>query len=160
LASASPTVLAGRSRHCHGIRFTKTSFREMKPVGTKYLHGRYELKLAMAQGLEGLANHATSMLGPLFYLPAILLWLAATLIGAALGWKVLPFGTRFLFAAKRAGGVEAAPSVTAQVGRSPEMLFGLRLQSLVRHGSRHFRAGTQSRGLSSGSKGGRFCGSA
>ena len=67
----------------------------------------------MAQGLEGLANHATSMLGLLFYLPPILLWLATTLIGAALGWKVLHFGTRFLFAAKRAGGVEAAPSVTA-----------------------------------------------
>ena len=73
----------------------------------------YELKLAMAQGLEGLANYGTSMLGLLFYLPAILLWLATILIGSALGWKVLRFGTRFLFAAKRAGGVEAAPSVTA-----------------------------------------------
>jgi hypothetical protein len=73
----------------------------------------YELKLAMAQGLEGLANYATSMLGLVFYLPAILLWLATILIGAALGWKVLRFGTRFLFAAKRVGGVEAAPSVTA-----------------------------------------------
>ena len=73
----------------------------------------YELKLAMAQGLEGLANYASSMLGLLFYLPAILLWLASILIGAALGWKVLRFGTRFLFASKRTGGVEAAPSVTA-----------------------------------------------
>jgi hypothetical protein len=70
----------------------------------------YELKIAMAQGLEGLANYASSMLGLLFYLPAILLWLATILIGAALGWKVLRFGTRFLFGPKR---VEAVPSVTA-----------------------------------------------
>lgn len=72
----------------------------------------YELKLAMASGLEGLANYATSMLGLLFYLPAILLWLATVLVVAALGWKALRFGTRFLFAARRAAGVEAAPSAT------------------------------------------------
>lgn len=72
----------------------------------------YELKLAMAQGLEGLANYGTSMLGLLFYLPAILLWLATTLFGAALGWKALRFGTRFLFTAKQAGRVEVPP-VTA-----------------------------------------------
>jgi hypothetical protein len=69
----------------------------------------YELKMAMAQGLEGLANYGTSILGLLFYLPAILLWLATILLGAALGWKVLRFGTRFLFPAKRAG-VEPASS--------------------------------------------------
>lgn len=62
----------------------------------------YELKLAMAQGLEGLANYGTSMLGLLFYLPAILLWLATILIGVALVWKVLQFSMRFRFAAKRA----------------------------------------------------------
>lgn len=72
----------------------------------------YELKLAMATGLEGMANYATAMLGLVFYLPAILLWLATILVGAALGWKVLRFGTRFLFAAKRAPGIETAHSVT------------------------------------------------
>ena len=73
----------------------------------------YELKIAMAQGLEGLANYATSMLGLLFYFPSILLWLATILIVAAFGWKVLRFGTRFLFTAKRPGGIEATPLVTA-----------------------------------------------
>jgi uncharacterized protein DUF4349 len=57
----------------------------------------YELKLAMAGGLEGLANYATSMLGLVFYLPAILLWLATVLVGAALGWKALRFGIHVLF---------------------------------------------------------------
>lgn len=60
----------------------------------------YELKLAMAGGLEGLANYATSMLSLVFYLPAILLWLATILVGASLGWKLLRFGARLLFARK------------------------------------------------------------
>jgi hypothetical protein len=72
----------------------------------------YELKLAMATGLEGLANYATAILGLVFYLPAILLWLATILVGAALGWKVLRFGTRVLFVAKRGARDEAIPSVT------------------------------------------------
>ena len=72
----------------------------------------YELKLAIATGLEGLANYATAMLGLVFYLPAILLWLATILVGAALGWKALRFGTRQLFAAKRPEGVAAVPSVS------------------------------------------------
>jgi hypothetical protein len=71
----------------------------------------YELKLAIATGLEGLANYATAMLGLAFYLPAILLWLATILVGAALGWKVLRFGTRRLFVAKRAEGVGVVPSI-------------------------------------------------
>jgi hypothetical protein len=72
----------------------------------------YELKFAMAQGLEGLANYATSMLGLLFYLPAILLWLATILVGAALGWRLLRLGTRVLFAPKGTGGIETAQSLT------------------------------------------------
>ena len=67
------------------------------------LHWRplYELKLAVMQGLEGLADYATAMLSFIFYLPAILLWLATILVGAALGWKTLRLGVRVLFAAKK-----------------------------------------------------------
>ena len=71
----------------------------------------YELKLAMATGLEGLANYATSMLGLFFYLPAILLWLATILVGAALGWKLLRFGMRSVFSGKAERGAEATQSV-------------------------------------------------
>jgi uncharacterized protein DUF4349 len=60
----------------------------------------YELKLAMAGGLEGLANYASSMLSLFFYLPAILLWLATILVGASLGWKLLRLGARLLFVRK------------------------------------------------------------
>jgi hypothetical protein len=60
----------------------------------------YELKIAAMQGLEGLADYASSMFSLLFYLPAILLWLATILAGAFLGWKLLRLGARLLFTAK------------------------------------------------------------
>ncbi len=67
------------------------------------LHWRpsYELKLAMIQGLEGLADYATAMFSLVLYLPAILLWLATILVGAALGWKTVRLGLRVLFPAKK-----------------------------------------------------------
>jgi hypothetical protein len=73
------------------------------------LHWRplYELKLAVMQGLEGLADYATAMFSFVFYLPAILLWLATILVGAALGWKALRLGVRVLFAGKRPAHVPA-----------------------------------------------------
>ncbi len=60
----------------------------------------YELKIAAMQGLEGLADYASSMFSLLFYFPAILLWLATILAGAVLGWKLLRLGARVLFTAK------------------------------------------------------------
>lgn len=73
------------------------------------LHWRplYELKLAVMQGLEGLADYATAMFSFVFYLPAILLWLATILVGAALGWKILRLAVRVLFAGKEPARVPA-----------------------------------------------------
>ena len=73
------------------------------------LHWRplYELKLAAMQGLEGLADYATAMFSLVFYLPAILLWLATILAGAALGWKILRLAVRMLFAGRKPAGVLA-----------------------------------------------------
>ena len=60
------------------------------------LHWRpsYELKLAAMEGVEGLADYATAMFSLVFYLPAILLWLATILAGGALGWKILRLAAR------------------------------------------------------------------
>jgi len=71
----------------------------------------YEFKLAIATGLEGLANYATAMLGLVFYLPAVLLGLATILVGAALTWKLLRLGTRVLFGTEHAAGIQSAQSV-------------------------------------------------
>jgi Domain of unknown function (DUF4349) len=67
----------------------------------------YELKLAVMVGLEGLADYATTMFSLVFYLPAILLWLATILIGAAIGRKALGFGVRVLFDKKEPAQVSA-----------------------------------------------------
>ena len=61
----------------------------------------YEIKLAAMQGLEGLADYASAMFSLVFYIPAILLWLATILAGTFLGWKLLRFGARVLFTANK-----------------------------------------------------------
>jgi hypothetical protein len=73
------------------------------------LHWRpsYELKLALLEGLEGLADYPTAMFSLLFYLPAILLWLVTILVGTALGWKVLRLGVGALYAGKKPAHVPA-----------------------------------------------------
>jgi hypothetical protein len=48
-----------------------------------------------------LADYATTMFSLVLYLPAILLWLATILVGAALGWKTVRLGLRVLFPAKK-----------------------------------------------------------
>ena len=67
----------------------------------------FEIKLAAMQGLEGLADYASAMFSLVFYLPAILLWLATILAGAALGWKILRLAVRMLFAGRKPAGVLA-----------------------------------------------------
>ncbi len=60
----------------------------------------YEVKWAARLGLEGLIDYSTSVLSFFFYLPAVLLWTATILVGAALGWRVLRWAGRLLFVAK------------------------------------------------------------
>lgn len=49
----------------------------------------YEAKFAARQGLEGLIDYSTSVMAFLCYLPAIALWMATILIGAATGWRIV-----------------------------------------------------------------------
>jgi len=57
----------------------------------------YEVKLAARLGLEGLIDYSTSVLSFFFCLPAIVLWMATILVGAAIGWRVLRWAGRLLF---------------------------------------------------------------
>lgn len=63
------------------------------------LHWRplYQLKLAAREGIDGLGDYAAAMASFVFYIPAILLWLATILVGAALGWRILRWAGRILF---------------------------------------------------------------
>ncbi len=49
----------------------------------------YQMKMALRDGLDGLANYASSMTALVFFLPTILLWLATFLVCAVGCWKVL-----------------------------------------------------------------------
>jgi hypothetical protein len=57
----------------------------------------YQMKLAFRDGLDGVADYASSMTAFLFYLPAVLLWLATILVGAGLGWRILRWAGRRVF---------------------------------------------------------------
>ncbi len=58
----------------------------------------YQLKIAAREGLSGLADYAASMTAFVFYLPTVLLWLFTILSGAAVGWRVLRWAAKVLFA--------------------------------------------------------------
>lgn len=49
----------------------------------------YETKLALRDGLDGLATYATSMMALAFFLPTIVLWLGTITLGGVLAWKTL-----------------------------------------------------------------------
>jgi hypothetical protein len=49
----------------------------------------YQIKLALRDGMESVANYATAMVTVLFYLPAVLLWTATILFGALGSWRLV-----------------------------------------------------------------------
>lgn len=59
----------------------------------------YHLKMSARDGVLALSTYVAAMAAFLFYLPAMLLWLATILAGAAVGWRVLKWVGRFLFRA-------------------------------------------------------------
>jgi hypothetical protein len=57
----------------------------------------YQMKLALRDGLDGLASYATSMMDLVFLLPAIVLWLATITFGGVLTWRLLRWVARRWF---------------------------------------------------------------
>lgn len=56
----------------------------------------YQLKLALRNGLDALADYATTMAVILFYVPVILAWAVTILFAAVIGWRALRWtGRRF-----------------------------------------------------------------
>jgi hypothetical protein len=60
----------------------------------------YQVKLALREGLDGLADYASTMTAIVFYLPAVALWLTTIMVGVALGWRILRWAGRRAFGAK------------------------------------------------------------
>jgi hypothetical protein len=57
----------------------------------------YQLKLALRDGLESVANYATAMIAIVFYLPAILLWTGTIAVSLLIGWRTLRWAGRRWF---------------------------------------------------------------
>jgi hypothetical protein len=51
-------------------------------------------KLAMRDGLEGVAEYVSTMASVFFYLPAVLPWLSTILVSAAIAWRILRWAAR------------------------------------------------------------------
>lgn len=49
----------------------------------------YQFKIAMRDGLDGLATYVSAMVAFVFFLPTIVLWLTTLVIGGTLAWKLL-----------------------------------------------------------------------
>jgi len=60
----------------------------------------YQMKLALRDGLDGLANYASAMASFVFFLPTIILWLATIAAVSAVSWRVLRWVGRRWFARK------------------------------------------------------------
>jgi len=57
----------------------------------------FQMKIALRDGLDGLANYASTMTAILFFLPTIMLWLATIALGCAVAWRVLRWVARRFF---------------------------------------------------------------
>jgi len=70
------------------IAITLRTEAEAQTFGLNW-HPLYQLKLALHDGLESVANYGTAMITILFYLPATLLWVGTILLGLIGSWGIV-----------------------------------------------------------------------
>jgi uncharacterized protein DUF4349 len=58
----------------------------------------YQMKLALRDGLDAMADYAGAMTSFVFYLPVVLLWLGTIVVGIVAGWKAFRWVGRVFFA--------------------------------------------------------------
>lgn len=66
----------------------------------------YQIKVALRDGLDGVASYASTMTAVLFFLPTVALWLVTLAAGGAIAWRLLRWVARRWFGWRR---TEAAP---------------------------------------------------
>ena len=74
---------------------------EQQGFGLNWRPG-YQVKLALRDGLESLANYAMAMITILFYLPAVLLWVGTIGVGGLVSWRTVRWVGRRWFGWKAA----------------------------------------------------------
>jgi len=68
----------------------------------------YQLKVAVRDGLDAMADYASTMTAILCYVPVILAWSLTILFGGVLGWRLFRWGSRRFVAAQSAVVLEKA----------------------------------------------------
>ena len=69
----------------------------------------YQIKVALRDGLDGLATYFSAMTAFAFFLPTILLWVATIALGSVLAWKILRWIARW-FGWKAISHADASPA--------------------------------------------------
>ena len=86
------------SRQVETVALTVSLRTEVQaPVSWLNWRPAYQLKLALHDGLESVADYATVMVGILFYLPATLLWVGTILAAIVIGWRMVRWAGRRWF---------------------------------------------------------------
>jgi hypothetical protein len=57
----------------------------------------YQLKVAARDGLDAIADYATTMAAILFYVPVVLAWSLTILFGVVVGWRLVRWSGRRFF---------------------------------------------------------------
>ena len=61
----------------------------------------YQIKMALRDGLDGVASYASTMIAVLFLLPAVALWLVTLAVGGIISWRLLQWVARGWFGWRR-----------------------------------------------------------
>lgn len=67
----------------------------------------YQIKMAVRDGLDGLANYLSTMTSVLFFLPTVILWMATIILAGLVAWKILRWIAHRWFGWKRAEPAQA-----------------------------------------------------
>lgn len=60
----------------------------------------YRLKESVRDGIDGIGDYASTIASFVFFIPALLLWIATILAGAAIAWRILRWAWRALFVSR------------------------------------------------------------
>jgi cell division protein FtsL len=60
----------------------------------------YRLKESVRDGIDGIGDYASATASFIFFIPALLLWIATILAGAAIAWRILRWAGKVLFKRK------------------------------------------------------------
>jgi len=74
---------------------------QVAPAAEIHWHPIYDVKVAINDALDGLSSYVSAMIGILFELPVVLLWLATLTFGLFIAWKLFRWVAEAFFGSKK-----------------------------------------------------------